>query len=291
MVDSIGTATLAFAGLQNLDFTNPALQGRASLTAGLRLDVARDGTPAVKIVPVLQSEIGQIRATQEAVAFGESIIDVAINATRRVENALIKLRDIAGRASKTDDPTFVSQDLLPEFDDVLRDLGLATSTRDDLAKQFGDIVGSFEDLVDSAEVNGFNLLAPGAPNLEIVKDLEGTTVTVEAQDLSAAGLGIDKLSVASNAQAKEAAEALDNAIKQAGDSVSALEAADRKLQQDADLPGKLLRLLDNGVSTRVDTTLGVEQAGLLAQEVRGQLGVSSLSVANAQTQSLLALIR
>ena len=178
--DSIGTATLAFAGLQNLDLTNPALQGRARLRAGLRLDVARDGTPAVKIVPVLQSEIGQIRATQEAVAFGESIIDVAINATRRVENAPIELRAIAGRASKTDDPTFVSQDLLPEFDDVLRDLGLATSTRDDLAKQFGDIGESFEDLVDSAAFNGFNLLAPGAPDLEIVKDLEGTTVTVKA---------------------------------------------------------------------------------------------------------------
>lgn len=99
------------------------------------------------------------------------------------------------------------------------------------------------------------------------------------------------MSVASSAQAKEAAKALDNAIKQAGDSLSALEAADLKLQQDADLPGKLLRLLDSGVSTRVDTTLGVEQASLLAQEVRGQLGVSSHSVANAQTQSLLALIR
>ena len=101
MVDSIGTATLAFAGLQKLDLTNPALQGRARLTAGLRLDVARDGTPAVKIVPVLQSEIGQIRATQEAVAFGESIIDVAINATRRVENAPIELRlSPAGRARR-----------------------------------------------------------------------------------------------------------------------------------------------------------------------------------------------
>ena len=291
MVDSIGTATLAFAGLQILDSTNPGLQGRASLTAGLRLDVSKDGTPAVTIVPALQSEVGQIRATQEAVAFGESIIDVAINAGRRVENALIELRDIAGRASDTDDPTFVSQDLLPEFDEVLRDLGLSTSTRDDLAKEFDDIVESFEDLVDSAEFNGFNLIAPGAPDLAVVKDLEGTTVTVKAQDLSAASLGIDNESVASSGQAKKAITALDAAIKQAGESVAALEEADRKLQQDSDLPGKLVRLLDSGVSTRVDTTLGVEQANLLALEVRDQLGVSSLSVANAQTQSLLALVR
>ena len=168
---------------------------------------------------------------------------------------------------------------------------LDAESRTKLSSEFDNLLAELKDVVDEADFNGINLVAAGARDIEFVTDRKGNTATVEAQDLSAAGLDIDDLSVASGIGAAQAVRALDQAIATVSDRIGGFEEAATQAANTVELSDELLRVLDKGVSLRVDTELSDDDANLLAAEVRSRLGVTSLSVANAKSETLLSLIR
>ena len=168
---------------------------------------------------------------------------------------------------------------------------LDAESRTQLSSEFDSLLAELKDVVDEADFNGINLVAAGARNIEIVTDQKGNSTTVEAQDLSAAGLKIDDLSVASAFGAAQAVRSLDEAIGAVSEQIGAFEQAATQVANTTELSNELLRVLDKGISQRVTTELSDEDANLLAAEVRSRLGVNSLSVANAKSESLLSLVR
>ena len=59
----------------------------------------------------------------------------------------------------------------------------------------------------------------------------------------------------------------------------------------ADFTGKLQDILKQGVGNLVDADLAEESANLQALQIKQQLGVEALSIANSNPQSILALFR
>ena len=267
MVDSIGGAGSALIGLQALDFNNSAIRQNVGLTNSLR---APGPDSPSSIVSTLRSGVAQLKATKLGLVRGETIVTVSLNAGDRVQSKLVELRSLADRAS---------------------DKNLSSADRDEIATEFQTLREELDSTVSNATFDNVNLIEAGASDITIVADEAGRTITVAAQDLSASGLGIEEISVSSSDQAADAVSALDNAIDIAADRFSVLGEADGKLRAQGDQREQLVRLTNPNVGVQINTELTEQEASLLAGEVRDNLGVNRLSIANVQSQSLLALAR
>ena len=102
---------------------------------------------------------------------------------------------------------------------------------------------------------------------------------------------LDEGSVASSSFAAKALSALDDATDIAAVRVDALSTANGKVREEGDQQDKLIRLSEPNVATQIDAEIDEQRAVSLADEVRQNLGVNRLSVANVQSESLLVLIR
>ncbi len=266
MVDAVGVTETAFIGLQTLDINNPALKKKVGLTSSLRL-----GSDApLSIVSTLRSGVAQFTAMKLSLVRGETIVTLALNASEEVQNRLIQLRNLADRAS---------------------DATLTDGKRDEIVTKFETLGSELDSIVDNAEFDSVNLLKSGAGSLTIVTDRKASALTVEPQDLSASGLGLDELSVASSSFAAKAVSMLDKAIDVVAARVDTLSIANGKAREEGDQQDKLIRLIEPNVATQIDAELDEQRAVSLADEVRQKLGVNRLSVGNVQSESLLALIR
>lgn len=266
MVDAIGSAETAFIGLQALDFNNSAIRQSAGLTSSLRRGVDAPSS----VVSTLQSGVAQLKATKLGLVRGETIVTVALNAGEKVQDDLTELRDLASRAS---------------------DKSLTDDERSDLSTQFQTLRNEIDSVVSNAEFDSVNLLESGAQGITIVADETGRTLSVSPQDLSASGLGVEDVSIASSDAAADAVRSLDTAIEVTEARVGTLAEANGKIRAEGDQQNQLIRLSNPNVAAQVDTELNEQQATLLADEVRSNLGVKRLSIANVQSQSLLALVQ
>ena len=82
---------------------------------------------------------------------------------------------------------------------------------------------------------------------------------------------------------------VDEAEKVLQQVVGALGAAESRVQSQQNFVDALINSVDEGIGTLVDANLAEESARFQALQVQQQLGLQSLSIANAQPQSILAL--
>ena len=218
----------------------------------------------------LRSGVAQLKATKLGLVRGETIVTVALNAGEKVQSDLVELRDLADRAS---------------------DENLSDEDRDEAVSEFQTLRDQIDSVVSNAEFDGVNLLESSAQGITIVADETGRTLSVSPQDLSATGLGISDVSIASSDAAADAVKSLDVATDVAEARVGGLAEANGKVRAEGDQQDKLIRLTSPNVASQIDSELTEQGATLLADEVRSNLGVKRLSIANVQSQSLLALVQ
>jgi flagellin len=70
-----------------------------------------------------------------------------------------------------------------------------------------------------------------------------------------------------------------------------LAAGSKKFSIQNDFVSKLVDTLNAGIGNLVDADMAVESAKLQSLQVKQQLGVQALSIANAQPQIILSLFR
>jgi len=266
MVDVVGSAETAFISLQTLDINNLALKKNVGLANSLR---RRSDAPS-SIVSSLRSGVALLKTMKLGLVRSETIVTVALNAGEEVQNRLVQLRNLADRAS---------------------DANVTDVKRAEIVNEFETLSSELDSIVDNAEFDSVNLIAAGADSLTIITDQQGNTLTVEPQDLSASGLGLAEVAVASSSFAAKAVSALDDATDIAAARIDALSTANGKVREEGDQQDKLIRLLEPNVATQIDAEIDEQRAVFLADEVRQNLGVNRLSLVNVQSESLLALIR
>lgn len=119
-------------------------------------------------------------------------------------------------------------------------------------------------------------------------DLDATKVDISSRDLTAAGLGIDPLPW-------DNPSAMLNALEKAEDKVGNANAYFANHQSLLDtrmrFASSLTDDLKAGLGTLVDADLAKEAALLRADQIKLQLSTTTLSIANAQPDMLLALFR
>ncbi len=271
MVMSINTNPGAMIALQSLSATNRQLETtQLRITTGLKVNGPKDDAATFAIAQNMRGDIAGLGAVKTNLALGQSIVGVAIDAGKAVSDLLIEMKAKAVQASQD---------------------GLDSDSYIALNQEFTSLRSQIQSIVTTAEFNGKNLVTLGSSDLKVLSTVDGSTITVSAQSFDQTSLSIQAISLSTANNASQALIALDSAIVQVSNGLASFGSSANRLDIQATFTGKLQDILKQGVGNLVDADLATESANLQAFQIKQQLGVQALSIANAGPQSILALFR
>ena len=169
--------------------------------------------------------------------------------------------------------------------------GLDSASRTALHNDFVALRDEITAIVVSAEFNGKNLITSGATNFAVLSTVDGSVITVSAQSMDASALGIASSVINTSSGAAVALTAIDSALSSLADRLAALGSSAKRIEVQSEFTGMLVDILKEGVGNLVDADMAAESAQLQALQIKQQLGVQALSIANAAPQSILSLFQ
>ena len=271
--NSINTNPGAFVALRSLNAINRNLdttQNRVS--TGLKVSGALDNASAFAIAQGIRAELKAIDSVSQGLNSAKGVGSVAIAGATGVSNLL---QDIRSKLTE------------------LSNEGLTTAQRTILTSDFNKLVSQAANFVTNAVFNGVNLLKSGATNVNTLSNLSGgtlaltqqSTVNTQIQSLAAATLG-----TATNAQSVIAFQ-YGNLESVVNSALGRLGAEARALNFQTEFLAAVTDATEEGLGNIVDADMARESAQLTALQVRQQLGVQALNIANQAPQILLGLFQ
>jgi flagellin len=275
MAFSVNTNAGAFAALQNLNKTTGALnEVQTQINTGLKVASAKDNGAVFAIAQKLRSDVAGLNAVKGSLDRAASGLDVAIAAGEAVSDLLIELKEKAVAA---------------------KDSGLDTASRTSLNDDFTQLRDQITSIVDNAEFNGTNVVKNGGTSIvAITNDTGGNTITVAAQDLSLTGTKVSitaATSISTATLASVAVTKLESSIANVNTALSALGSGSNRLSLQRTFVDKLSDSIEVGIGNLVDADLAKTSASLQSLQVKQQLGLQALSIANQAPGTVLSLFR
>ncbi len=308
MAFSVNTNTSALAALQNLNATQNELSSvQQRINTGLRVSSAKDDSSAFVIAQNLRSDLSGMKSVTSSLNRAKSVLDVTLSGATQVSDLMNQMQAKALEAS---------------------DAGLDQKSRDALDLDFKALQNQISTVVKSSDFNGTNLLdgSPAIPgSLSALQSIKGTSTLVvgnlkiqgtaaapgmmvqsltAAEAAGGAAIQYDLLSVAAQAPAgavsadikgtaiaKDVMIALEKAKSTMATNLNTLGSAARQVDSQLSFTAKLGDALTSGIGTLVDADLAKESANLQALQLKQQLGVQALSIANQSPQSISSLFR
>ncbi len=272
MAMSVNTNAGAMIALQNLNTTNKALETtQLRVTTGLKVNGPKDDAATFAIAQNMRGDIAGMQSVKTALAMGEATTNVAINAAKAISDLLIEMKAKVVQANQA---------------------GLDTDSKDALFNEFTSLRSQLDTVVQSAEFNGKNLITSGATALTVLSTVEGSTITVGAQIMDATTLAIDSAILNTNvSEAGTELTAIDAAIVSVSNNLASLGSAAKRVEIQGEFMVQLVDILKQGVGDLVDADLAEESASLQSLQIKQQLGVQALSIANGGPQSIPPALR
>ncbi len=274
MVLSVHTNESALLALQNLNKTNADLAtAQTRINTGLKVAGAKDNAAVYAVAQGMRADTGALNAVSTSLDRANSIADVGLAAGESISDLLVEMRE---KATAAMDPS------------------LDTFSRNAYDADFKSLIEQVEVIIQNAEFDGANILDGSITGgIEFLADADAArSLTLKTQDLSFSGSIITLSTTASLGSASLAAQtvsAIKTSLDNVNQSLANLGSDLKKLEAHNSFVTKLQDSLDVGVGNLVDADLARESARLQALQVKQQLGVQALSIANGQPQIILSL--
>ncbi len=269
MALSVNTNVGAMVALRNLNKTQMQLeQTQLRITTGLKINGPKDDASTFAIAQRMRGDIAGMNAVKVALATGDSTVNTAISGGKAIADLLTEMKAKVVQANQA---------------------GLDSQSRTALHNDFTALRDQLSTIVQTAEFNAKNLIKESASTLTVLSTVEGSTITVSAQKMDTTTLSINTSSLSSSSGASSALTAIDSAITKVTDKLAALGSAAKQIEVQTSFTSTLIDILKQGVGNLVDADLAEESASLQALQIKQQLGVNSLAIANAGPQSILGL--
>jgi len=272
---SVNTNVGAMTALQYLNQTQAQLaKTQSAVNSGLTVADAQDNGA---IFAVAQNERGAVAGYQAVLSSlnnGSSAIDVALSAGQSISDLLIQMKQTALSAADT---------------------SIDTASRQALNSQFQAYLSQITSIVNNASFNGLNLVDGSTTQVTALAASDGSRrISTAAENMS---LGGSIVSIASSASIStlSKASALINTIQSSLTNVNAalakLSSGAAKFSIQATFTQKLSDALNTGIGNLVDANMADESAQLQSLQVKQQLGVQALSIANQAPEAILSLFQ
>jgi flagellin len=184
-MSSVNTNGAAMAAVRSLTMISQDMgKTQQRIETGLRISRANDDPAVFSISQNMRADLKGMMAVKDSLAFGKSALTVARDAATNISNELATLKQTVTQGQQQ---------------------GLDTAM---INNQITNALANIDAFARSATFNGVNLLTAGVggvpgvtgTNLNIVRDINGTTTNVTGTNSTAAGLGIAQLSATTGAR-------------------------------------------------------------------------------------------
>lgn len=270
---SVNTNVTAMLALQNLNATSRMLDDtQMRINTGLKVSGAEDNAAIYAIAQNMRADVSALNAVSQSVSRAISIIDVSLAAGETISDLLVQMKE---KVVAANDPS------------------LDTSSRDAYNEDFQAMLEQLQSVVANAEFDGANLLDGSITSISILADADASvSITLQAENMNVSGSIITLASTANLSTLTAAASALtdlNTSLANVNASLARIGSTAKKLETHLVFLTKLEDALQAGIGNLVDADLADESAKLQALQVKQQLGVQALSIANSRPQILLSL--
>jgi len=272
---SVNTNTGAQVALQYLNQTQGQLdQTQSAINSGLKVASAKDDGAIYAIAQNQRGAVAGFSSVINSLNNGSSAIDVALSAGQSISDLLIQLKQKALSAA---DPS------------------LDTASRQALNANFVALRDQISTIVKNAVFNNFNLVDGSTNMVQALASADGTRrVTAQAQNMNLSGTIVTLKStstVSTQAKASAMITVIQASLTNVNSALAKLSSGAAKFSIQASFTQKLSDTLTAGIGNLVDANMAQESAMLQSLQVKQQLGVQALAIANQAPQTILSLFR
>ena len=272
---TINTNSGAMVALQNLNQTNRDMeQVQNRINTGLAIASAKDNGGVYAIAQKMRSDVAGYGAVGQSLDLAASTTDVALAAGEAIGDILIEMKEKALAGS---------------------DNSLDTASRTALNEDFKALRDQVTTIVSNAEFNGTNLIDGSVTSISALANADGSnTITISDQNFSLGGAVVTVAAAASFSSAGDASTlvgTIETSLDNLSASLAKLGTASKSLEIHKGFVGKLSDALEKGIGNLVDADLAKESARLQSLQVKQQLGVQALSIANSAPSTILGYFR
>src|SRR5882762_8014291 len=275
MTFSVNTNGGALVALQYLTATQGQLnQTQSHINSGMKVATARDDGAIYAIAQNQRGQVAGYSAVINSINNATSSVDVALSAGQSVSDLLIQLKIKALAAA---------------------DSSLDTASRQALNANFTALRDQITTIVKNAVFNGFNLVDGSTNQVTALASADGTRrITTAAQKLKLSGAVVTLKSTATistQTKASTLVATIQASLTNVNAALAKLSSGAAKFSIQATFSQKLSDTLTAGIGNLVDANMAQESAMLQSLQVKQQLGVQALSIANQAPQTILSLFR
>ncbi|MFM2281002.1 MAG: flaB [Pseudomonadota bacterium] len=318
---SINTNTSAIAALDTLRSINQSMEKTQNhISSGYRVADASDNAAYWSIATTMRSDNKALSTVQDALGLGAAKTDTAYTGLNSAIDVVteIKAKLVAAREPGVDKDKINSE--LTELKNQLQSISESASFSGEnwlyndssTANGTVEMVGSFNRAANntvSVGVLSFNtadstLIDTNDASLGLLtKDVsvtqpDGTTTTTASYYLldadsatAATGDAIELTTSTTDDTIDGMISAVDSMLSDMTDAAATLGSTNMRIELQDNFVADLMDVIDKGVGRLVDADMNEESTKLKALQTQQQLGIQALSIANSNSDNVLALFR
>lgn len=313
---SIMTNASAMTALQSLSATNKALeQTQGRISTGFRVADASDNAAYWSIATTMRSDNKANSVVQDALGLGAGKVDTAYTAMNAAIDIIddIKAKVLLAKTSSGEERAKIQSEIRTRQDQLKDSINGASyaganllQTDSTSANTTLHVISSYNRGPTGAVVTGsidiaytnIRLIDTNAAQAGIL-DKGGTASGRSILNLDVANLGAvtgppaipATTGATEDAQFDNLLTDIEKVLGQMTAAASELGAAKSRIDMQKDFVSKLMDSIDRGVGQLVDADMNKESTRLQALQVQQQLGIQALSIANTNSQNILALFK
>ncbi|HEY0265281.1 MAG TPA: flagellin [Rhizomicrobium sp.] len=272
---SVNTNNAANTALQYLASTQGQLdRTQSAINSGLKVADARDDGAIYAIAQNQRGAVAGYTSVINSINNGTSAIDVALSAGQSISDLLIQLKTKALAAA---------------------DSSLDTASRQALNANFTALRDQITTIVKNAVFNGFNLVDGSTNQVTALASADGSRrITTASQNMALDGTIVtlaSSASISTQAKASTLISTIQTSLTNVNSALAKLSSGAAKFSIQATFAQKLSDTLTSGIGNLVDANMAQESASLQSLQVKQQLGIQALSIANQAPQTILSLFQ
>lgn len=243
------------------------------LSSGLRINSAKDDAAGLAVRELMRADIAVIKQGSRNAMDGISMLQTFEGALGAVDEALIRMKELAEQASTGSYSTPQRRIMNAEYIEMAAEINrIASST-------------SFNSVTMLNSATGTNIIHFG----------EGTTITLNSIDVTISALGINvnsaNATIGTMAGAQSALALLTTAIETKDSARASFGYKMNRIESTANVLNIQAENMMAAESRISDVDVATEMAALTRTQVLAQAGVAMLSQANSMPQMALSLLR
>lgn len=257
-------ALLAQRFLREINDSLTITQNR--LSSGLRVSSVTDDASTFAVAAGMRGDLKAYTAVTSALQGGVVAAQVAVSAGETISE---RLGDIKAKIVQ------------------LSSNSLTAKQRDTYNADLQSMVAEVNSYLQQASYGGYNLLGTGGADLEVIANIDGSTLSVRDNDVAA--LDIDEIQ--NTGDANQALSDLDDFTGNLDTALANLGSDISRIARQTEFVQRTEETVRIGLGALVDADIGRETAMLNSLTARQELAVQAIGIANSLPRTLLDLFR